>query len=66
MNKGNSEVIVSPPCQEIIEDIEDLIAAQEITPKERYSSRKNVKVKVKNVRKNRCIFKTECYVDEQL
>jgi threonylcarbamoyladenosine tRNA methylthiotransferase CDKAL1 len=48
MNKGNSEVIVSPPCQEIIEDIEDLIAAQEITPKERYSSRKNVKVKVKN------------------
>lgn len=35
------------PCAEIIDDIEDLISAQDITPKERYSSRKNVKVKAK-------------------
>ncbi|CAH1970901.1 unnamed protein product [Acanthoscelides obtectus] len=37
----------SPPCSEIIEDIEDLISIQDIGPKERYSSRKNVKVQVK-------------------
>ena len=29
-------------CNEIIEDIEDLISAQEIEPKARYSYRKNV------------------------
>lgn len=34
-------------CHEIIDDIEDLISAQDITPKERYSSRKAVKVNVK-------------------
>lgn len=34
-------------CNEIIDDIEDLISAQDITPKERYSSRKAVKVKAK-------------------
>lgn len=34
-------------CSEIIGDIEDLISAQDITPKERYSSRKSVKLKAK-------------------
>lgn len=29
-------------CDEIIDDIEDLISSQDITPKERYASRKNV------------------------
>nr|CAH7713008.1 unnamed protein product [Callosobruchus chinensis] len=38
---------LSPPCSEIIDDIEDLISTQDISPKERYSSRKNVKVQVK-------------------
>lgn len=35
------------PCQDIIEDIEDLISSQDITPKERYSARKNVTVRSK-------------------
>lgn len=35
------------PCIEIIDDIEDLISSQDITPKERYSSRKNVKVRAR-------------------
>ncbi|XP_060535104.1 threonylcarbamoyladenosine tRNA methylthiotransferase [Cylas formicarius] len=35
------------PCKEIIDDIEDLIRAQDITPKERYNSRKHVKVKAR-------------------
>lgn len=30
---------------EIIDDIEDLISSQDITPKERYASRKNVTVR---------------------
>ncbi|XP_065160143.1 threonylcarbamoyladenosine tRNA methylthiotransferase [Atheta coriaria] len=34
-------------CNEIIDDIEDLISAQDITPKERYSNRKNVRIKAK-------------------
>ncbi|KAF5299003.1 hypothetical protein FQA39_LY11635 [Lamprigera yunnana] len=34
-------------CSEIIDDIEDLVSSQDITPKERYSSRKGVKVKAK-------------------
>lgn len=38
---------LEPPCNEIIEDIEDLISAQDITPKERYSTRKAVKVKAR-------------------
>jgi hypothetical protein len=33
------------PCEEIIDDIEDLISSQDITPKERYSSRKAVTVR---------------------
>lgn len=32
---------------EIIDDIEDLISSQDITPKERYASRKNVSVRSK-------------------
>nr|XP_018900770.1 PREDICTED: threonylcarbamoyladenosine tRNA methylthiotransferase [Bemisia tabaci] len=32
-------------CEEIIDDIEDLISSQDITPKERYSNKKNVKVR---------------------
>lgn len=32
---------------EIIDDIEDLISSQDITPKERYASRKNVSVRTK-------------------
>ncbi|EZA57454.1 hypothetical protein DMN91_009235 [Ooceraea biroi] len=35
------------PCADIIEDIEDLIASQDITPKERYSSRKRVTIRPK-------------------
>lgn len=35
------------PCNEIIDDIEDLISSQDITPKERYSNRKNVKVRAR-------------------
>jgi len=35
------------PCEDIIDDIEDLIASQDITPKERYSSRKNITVRPK-------------------
>ena len=38
---------MSAPCQDIIEDIEDLISSQDITPKERYSTRKNVTVRPK-------------------
>lgn len=34
-------------CNEIIDDIEDLISAQDITPKERYSSRRAVTYRVK-------------------
>lgn len=39
------------PCEDIIEDIEDLIASQDITPKERYSSRKHVMVRPKRTKK---------------
>lgn len=34
-------------CGEIIEDIEDLISSQDITPKTRYSNRKTIKIKPK-------------------
>ncbi|KAF7272415.1 hypothetical protein GWI33_014802 [Rhynchophorus ferrugineus] len=43
-NSGSS---LEAPCREIIEDIEDLISSQDITPKERYSSKKYVKVKAR-------------------
>ncbi|XP_017875891.1 threonylcarbamoyladenosine tRNA methylthiotransferase [Ceratina calcarata] len=35
------------PCNDIVGDIEDLISSQDITPKERYSTRKNVTVRSK-------------------
>ncbi|KZC07211.1 PREDICTED: threonylcarbamoyladenosine tRNA methylthiotransferase [Dufourea novaeangliae] len=35
------------PCDDIVEDIEDLILSQDITPKERYSTRKNITVRSK-------------------
>ncbi|GJQ84163.1 hypothetical protein Trydic_g2840 [Trypoxylus dichotomus] len=38
---------INSVCNEIFDDIEDLISAQDITPKERYSNRKAVKVNVK-------------------
>ncbi|XP_057664617.1 threonylcarbamoyladenosine tRNA methylthiotransferase [Diorhabda carinulata] len=38
-------------CNEIINDIEDLISSQDLTPKDRYSSRKNVKVQAKKKNK---------------
>ncbi|XP_053606997.1 threonylcarbamoyladenosine tRNA methylthiotransferase [Plodia interpunctella] len=38
---------MSGVCTEIIDDIEDLISSQDITPKERYASRKNVSVRSK-------------------
>lgn len=41
-------------CNEIIDDIEDLISAYDITPKERYSNRKTVKVKAKRKTDNVC------------
>lgn len=44
------------PCIEIIDDIEDLISSQDITPKERYSSRKNVKVRARKKQVCDCIF----------
>lgn len=34
-------------CNEIIDDIEDLISSQDITPKERYANKKDVTVRVK-------------------
>ncbi|XP_044270432.1 threonylcarbamoyladenosine tRNA methylthiotransferase [Tribolium madens] len=43
----NSDLNTSSSCSEIIDDIEDLISAQDLTPKERYSSRKNIKIKAK-------------------
>ncbi|RZC35991.1 threonylcarbamoyladenosine tRNA methylthiotransferase, partial [Asbolus verrucosus] len=49
----------SSPCHEIIEDIEDLISVQDVTPKERYSSRRNVKVKAKRKEKNMEIANTD-------
>lgn len=48
--------LYSTPCNEIINDIEDLISAQDITPKERYSSRKSVKVQAKRKTKNENIL----------
>jgi len=34
-------------CSEIINDIEDLISVQDITPKERYNNRKGVIIKAR-------------------
>lgn len=38
---------MAAPCEDIIEDIEDLISSQDITPKERYSTRKTITVRSK-------------------
>ncbi|XP_059620265.1 threonylcarbamoyladenosine tRNA methylthiotransferase [Phlebotomus argentipes] len=38
-------------CSEIIDDIEDLISSQDITPKERYANRKDVTVRMKKADK---------------
>lgn len=38
-------------CTEIIDDIEDLIQSQDITPKERYANKSNVTVRAKRVKK---------------
>lgn len=37
----------SSVCNEIIDDIEDLISSQDITPKERYANKKDVTVRAK-------------------
>lgn len=42
---------MSGACGEIIDDIEDLISAQDITPKERYSSKKSITVRSKRTNK---------------
>lgn len=41
------ESLLVHPCNEIIEDIEDLISSQDITPKQRYSNRTTIKIKPK-------------------
>lgn len=38
------------PCTEIIPDIEDLISSQDITPKERYRTKKHITVRAKKLR----------------
>ena len=49
-------------CNDIIEDIEDLISSQEISPKARYSSRKNVTIRaVKKKQKNIEIIEPQAY-----
>nr|XP_023027575.1 threonylcarbamoyladenosine tRNA methylthiotransferase [Leptinotarsa decemlineata] len=47
MEIESERLLPEPPCNEIINDIEDLISSQDITPKERFSSRKAVKVRAK-------------------
>jgi len=49
-------------CSEIIGDIEDLISSQDITPKERYSSKRSVAVRVR--RKHNGQVKHELEVEE--
>lgn len=46
-NKLLNDLEQKSPCNEIINDIEDLISVHDITPKERYNNRKTVKVKAK-------------------
>lgn len=41
---------MSNACNEIIDDIEDLILSQDITPKERYSSRKSITLRPKKIK----------------
>lgn len=42
---------MSNSCIEIVDDIEDLISSQDISPKERYSNKKYVTVRVKKQQK---------------
>ena len=49
-------------CSEIVGDIEDLISSQDITPKERYSSKRSVTVRVR--RKHNGQVKHELEVEE--
>lgn len=46
---GKEQEVTKMPsvCSEIIDDIEDLISSQDITPKERYSNKSSVTVRVK-------------------
>lgn len=44
---------MAAPCNDIIDDIEDLISSQDITPKERYSTRKNVTTRAKRKKEDR-------------
>lgn len=74
VNKGKYYVIfrvidMEPPCKEIIDDIEDLISSQDITPKERYSHRKDVMIRArkKKVRNKKYTIFVVCkflYVSE--
>lgn len=50
---------------EFIDDIEDLISSQDITPKERYASRKNVSVRSKK-RENKDVETVEKIVLESV
>ncbi|KAJ8684413.1 hypothetical protein QAD02_020205 [Eretmocerus hayati] len=47
---------MSSPCIEIIDDIEDLISSQDITPKERYSYRRNVDKQVERKSKEEITY----------
>lgn len=51
-------------CNEIIDDIEDLISSQDITPKERYANKKNVTVRSK--RKANDAPEPKCTTDKQI
>lgn len=50
---------------EFIDDIEDLISSQDITPKERYASRKNVNIRSKK-RENKEVETVEKIVLESV
>lgn len=51
-------------CNEIIDDIEDLISSQDITPKERYANKKNVTVRTK--RKANITSETKATIDRPI
>lgn len=51
-------------CNEIIEDIEDLISSQDIKPKERYSNKSSVTVRVKK-RRNLVSCEEEILINEK-
>lgn len=44
---------MTPPCSDIVEDIEDLISSQDITPKDRYSYKKTHTVTSRAKRKTK-------------